>query len=269
MTKILKDNLPNKIEIKGTRFKDITNKIVGRLTVLYPCERKNNKIYWLCKCNCGNYTKVIANSLINKKTKSCGCYTKERMSNYQSENLNSLIGKTFGKLTVIEEDKIITTNSGRKIRTYKCLCDCGNITYSISNSLIGGYKKSCGCTTSYGNSLIEKLLNDNNILFKKEYSFEDLRGETQRNPLRFDFAILDKNNNLSYLIEYDGKQHFKINTKYSWNTEEHLNRVKKYDKFKNEYCIKNKIPLIRIPYTHLFFLKIDDLQLEKSDFIIK
>lgn len=28
---------------------------------------------WLCKCDCGNITKVLINNLLSKATQSCGC----------------------------------------------------------------------------------------------------------------------------------------------------------------------------------------------------
>jgi len=37
---------------------------------------------------------------------------------------------------------------------------------------------------------------------------------------------------------------------------------------KNQWCKENNIPLIRIPYTHLQDLCLEDLQLETSQFII-
>ena len=49
----------------------------------------------------------------------------------------------------------------------------------------------------------EKLLKENNILFKREYTFPDLFG-IGGGKLRFDFGILDNRGNLLYLIEYDG-----------------------------------------------------------------
>ena len=41
------------------------------------------------------------------------------------------------------------------------------------------------------------------------------------------------------------------------------------DEIKNNWCIKNNIPLIRIPYTHLNNIKIEDLLLETSQYIYK
>ena len=53
-----------------------------------------------------------------------------------------------------------------------------------------------------------------------------------------------------------------------WNNEEsHLKLVKR-DKYKNQWCKDNNIPLIRIPYTHLKDLCIEDLLLETSNYII-
>lgn len=45
------------IEIKtipGTRIIDLTGQKFNRLLVIEFFERKNNKTYWRCKCDCGN-----------------------------------------------------------------------------------------------------------------------------------------------------------------------------------------------------------------------
>lgn len=38
---------------------------------------------------------------------------------------------------------------------------------------------------------------------------------------------------------------------------------------KNQWCKDNNIPLIRIPYTHLDKLIIEDLKLETTTFLVK
>ena len=53
-----------------------------------------------------------------------------------------LIGQTFNHLTVIE---LSEKRGHSRSRLWKCRCDCGNITYTSSNKLISGGKKSCGC----------------------------------------------------------------------------------------------------------------------------
>lgn len=47
-----------------------------------------------------------------------------------------------------------------------------------------------------------------------------------------------------------------------------LEEQKEKDNYKNDWCKNNNIPLIRIPYTHLKDLCIEDLLLETSTFII-
>ena len=48
------------------------------------------------------------------------------------------------------------------------------------------------------------------------------------------------------LIEYDGRQHFESVD--IWGGEDALLKRKINDEIKNNYCIKNRIPLLRISY---------------------
>lgn len=57
-------------------------------------------------------------------------------------NKINMIGKKFGKLTVIEEQE---ERNKRKEIIYKCECECGNIVYVRGISLRNGSTKSCGC----------------------------------------------------------------------------------------------------------------------------
>jgi hypothetical protein len=52
----------------------LTGKKFGKLTAIKIVGRSNaGKMIWLCECECGNQTKVVSNSLVSGKTKSCGC----------------------------------------------------------------------------------------------------------------------------------------------------------------------------------------------------
>lgn len=59
-----------KMDISGQRF--------GRLTALYPTDRRDSHgvVYWVCRCDCGNQTEVPASNLVNGTCKSCGCLKK-------------------------------------------------------------------------------------------------------------------------------------------------------------------------------------------------
>ena len=55
---------------------------------------------------------------------------------------------------------------------------------------------------------LDKILRENQINFKREYTFSDLTGRNN-NKLRFDFAIFDSNGDIYSLIEIQGPQHYK------------------------------------------------------------
>lgn len=52
-----------------------------------------------------------------------------------------MIGKKFGRLTVLEE----LPERKHRNKVYKCQCECGNITNVIGTNLRSGKTKSCGC----------------------------------------------------------------------------------------------------------------------------
>ena len=64
--------------------------------------------------------------------------------------------------------------------------------------------------------------------------------------------IYNTNNEIFCLIEYDGIQHFNKYANYGKSTKQKL-KIYKYtktrDDIKDDYCRKNKIYLIHIPYT--------------------
>jgi len=57
---------------------DLTGHKFGRLTAIKFVKFSNNKTtYWLCECDCGNKKLIQYESLVTKKTVSCGCFRKE------------------------------------------------------------------------------------------------------------------------------------------------------------------------------------------------
>jgi hypothetical protein len=54
-----------------------------------------------------------------------------------------MVGRSFGKLTVVEE---VRKDNGRGTRLYfKCVCECGNKKEILAHSVKTGASKSCGC----------------------------------------------------------------------------------------------------------------------------
>lgn len=62
------------------KFKDITGQRFNRLIVERKTEkRRNGKIVWFCKCDCGGSIETTSDHL-GKHTNSCGCIRKEMLS---------------------------------------------------------------------------------------------------------------------------------------------------------------------------------------------
>lgn len=92
---------------------------------------------------------------------------------------------------------------------------------------------------------IEEILQNAGLNFEEEYSFKNLVSSSGR-PLRFDFAVFDDDNNLEFLIEYQGVQHYKPKSKFGG--ESGLRKQRFNDLQKREFCQKYGIKLIIIPY---------------------
>lgn len=244
-----KDKTPAPRKIKN----DLTDQRFGRLTVLYPTDKRTSDrcIIWHCKCDCGNETDVSSKSLKQGNTKSCGCLNTETRAALGRSHKKDLTGQVFGKLTVLEDSGQRQDNN----ILWKCQCECGNQPLIKGTALLHGVK-SCGCLKSKGEARIAELLSENNISFETQKTFDDCLFPDTNYHAYFDFWVDNK-----YLIEYDGIQHFKPsdNSK-SWNTEQNMIETKKRDEFKNEWCKKKGISLIRIPYTKLKNLTIEDLK---------
>lgn len=220
---------------------DMTNQKYGRLTVLYrdkeaEATRKDRHAMWRCRCECGKEVSVVGKDLRQGKTLSCGCLKKERTS---QANGNNLIGRTYGKLTVIKQ----LPSKNHRTR-WLCQCECGNTREVSARELQIGDTNSCGCLFSKGEALVAKLLSEANIPYKTEYIFSDYTAA------RFDFALFG-DEGIICIIEYDGPQHFeKTANSGGWNTPERFyNITQPKDLEKNEYCKNKGIPLLRIPYT--------------------
>ena len=241
-------------------MENLVGKRFGKLIVIKQdlSMHKNRRRYWICQCDCGNISSPIdTSSLKNGNTKSCGCLKRiagtENLS--KVDNTDNLIGRRFGKLTVIRKDDSCH-NDG--FAYWICQCDCGNLSKPIrGQSLKDGYTKSCGCIKSLGNTVIKNILLKLNISFCEEYSFEDLYGNNR--PLRFDFAILDESGEIKYLIEYQGQQHYEPSSYFGG--QEQFQKQIKYDKMKEEYCLKNNLKLIIIPYV--------DFELLDEEYLLK
>ena len=77
----------------------------------------------------------------------------------------------------------------------------------------------------------------------REYTFNDCLHKIK---LRFDFAILNDEGEVEFLIEYDGKQHYEPIPFFGGEKEFIKRRLR--DKIKSSYCNEKNILLLRLPY---------------------
>lgn len=229
---------------------DLTNKEYEYYTVLCRNnEKKGKNVWWNCRCHCGKIFTATTTDINKQKQKSCGCMRAKLIG---EAHFQDLTGQIFGELKVIERD-LDHIQNGEKPRTYWwCECSCGNRISVDRTHLVSRGQSSCGCKQSIGELNIIKLLTDNNITFKSQYTCTDLQ-TVNNGYLRFDFAILDSDNKIIRLIEFDGPQHTNENNYFNDST------IIQRDEIKNNYARSNNIPLIRIPYYKRDCIVIEDL----------
>lgn len=246
----------------------------GRLTFIDELKRVDKQVtnfYYLCVCDCGNWT-ILTNRHFDAHTSiSCGCFRKEQSieicKKLGKSNFIDMTNQEFGDLIAMEQ----TPQRIHESIVWKCKCKkCEHEQYVNGYMLRSGKRFFCEwCNTdkSIGERKIKQLLINNDINFEVEKTFDTCRFKDSNYLARFDFYVDNK-----YLIEFDGIQHYKPERFSEQITEEkalvNLLINKQHDSFKNEWCLSHKIPLIRIPYTHIQDLTIDDLKPETSQWLV-
>lgn len=261
-----------KDEIELGRAKDLRNQQFGYLKALYRTTNIGKHTAWKCQCvRDGNLVSVRADHLTEGRVVSCGCYNSEIASkrmkqlNHKGKNMKDITGYQSGFLIALfPTDKRVTC--GPKYSKVIWQCECHNpahekpvLCYATSTDITTKNKMSCGCINSKGEIAIINLLTKNNIFYEKEKKFQNCKSE-KGYYYRFDFFVEN-----TYIIEFDGKQHF-FESSAGWN--EPLENIQKRDQEKTNWAKNNNIPIIRIPYYHLPDLCLEDLKLETSKFIV-
>lgn len=232
-------NVQTMIEKRPPVWVDITNKTFGALTAKYITNKRDGDgcAYWFCECNCGGSRLATYKDLKKGHIKYCPQCSKARQA------INH-IGEKYGKLTITKilfEENKRGSNGGLFCHVK---CDCGRERDIPLNFLLRkNGQQSCGlCECSKGELYIATVLENHDILFFSQYIFEDCINPETNTKLRFDFYLPDYNT----CIEYDGEQHF-FPIDY-FGGENGLKENQYRDNIKNNYCRKNNINLVRIPY---------------------
>ena len=128
-------------------FRDLTGQKFGKLVIIergkdytYSNETKKG-IRWKVKCEeCEEEYEISETSFLAKKNQNC---------DQHSHSYINLIGKRFGKLTVIgkDEEYYISPKHKNKYIRWICECDCGN-THSVMVGTLNA-KKATQCKECY------------------------------------------------------------------------------------------------------------------------
>lgn len=134
----------------GRKLNDLTGMNFGLLTVVgrgddYISPKGNRRPRWICKCECGGTTLAQSGTLLNGKTRSCGCLQKklarERRQKDGYKRAMDITGQRFGRLVALYPVRV-EKNVGY---LWLCKCDCGNDVLEPVKRLRTGNTNSCGC----------------------------------------------------------------------------------------------------------------------------
>jgi len=129
-------------EANRRKFKDITGQRFGKLTALFPTEkRREGNVVWKCRCDCGSFYEQSRRNLIRGYSWHCGC---EKRSGHHC-GYRDLTSQKFNRLTALYPTPK-RTGSGSVV--WHCICDCGKEADVSETALVHGGQISCGCRVS-------------------------------------------------------------------------------------------------------------------------
>lgn len=194
----------------------------------------------LCRCkHCGNEWWITPAKL--KAGRRCPECKKIRLRKLKQKS-NSIIQRELQENNPNVEIIGEYINSQSMIR---CRCKIHKIEWDSQTwNILHGLSGCPICNASMGENLVASILESLSIKYIRQHSFDDC---IYKQKLRFDFYLPDYN----ICIEYQGEQHyFPVNFKGKGNTDylsEYENNLIR-DNIKRDYCNKNNILLIEIPY---------------------
>ena len=197
----------------------------------YKCNR-NYKLKIKCK-NCGYVFDRFVQHFIESPNTCPNCRPKMRNLTISLDEAQKRIDNIYGEnyLTILEY------HGNNTLTSIKCN-KCNQIFSAVPTSL--WRHRLCGCpycekTKSLGECRIERYLRLHNIQFRTQERFLDCKDVL---CLPFDFYLPQ----LNVCIEFQGEQHYDC-TSLLWSE-----KLIKHDNIKREFCNKNNIQLIEIPW---------------------
>lgn len=198
---------------------------------------KHNNLKIQCG-SCGDVFMTSLSSIINAGGRCPNCAKKA-----SSDQRKTRIEEVEKRINSINNNKLLNPNDyvNANTKNLKVLCgSCGKKVFIVDMShYMGGQNRCSKCSgkTSSGEYLIKSYLDS---IGEKDYVCEKRFPNCKdKKTLPFDFYFPKRN----LIIEFDGMQHFKPTY-----GEDRFKYILKHDSIKNDYCEKNGINLVRIPY---------------------
>lgn len=242
-------------------YDKVFNYTNGEYELVEPFDKPSVLMY--LKHNlCGTIFKTRNGIFFNRGSRCPKCMHQQRIkSKYKTnekflEDFNEENKKRNFEYQVLEIYKGVDT----PIKFRHNVDTCSNEFYMKPTKFLNGHGCSKCNKPSKGESKIKFYLMQNNIHFKHQHGVD---GCFAKYRLSFDFAIFNNKEELCYLIEYQGKQHYcsvDFGGKGLEYAEEQFKKTIEYDRIKLDFCNKNNINLVHIPYWE--FKNIDSI-LEK------
>jgi len=209
----------------------------------------NEDILWICKYNPKHMWQAKIYNRTNGNTGCPYCSHNLPSEDYNLLLINPDLCKEWNHEKNIKNPDEYTPNSGERV-WWTCKEEgCNHEWFSKITHRNDG--SGCPeCLNGWGEKQLKVVLDKYNINSMQQFRFEDCR---DKYTLPFDVATFadEEKIQLRIIIEYDGEQHFKpvnfggVSQKI---VEEKFAKTKYHDLIKNNYCIRNNIPLLRIPY---------------------
>jgi hypothetical protein len=216
-------------KVHGNKYEyDKVNYVQARKPVIVTCPEH------------GDFPITPDNLLRNKGCKECGNIARAKSQSSNTEEFVSKSKQIHGNKYDYSKVEYINNTTPVEI-----ICPIHKSFFQSPQNHLAN--KGCAkCNESHGEKFVSNLLTSNKINFTTQHKFVDCTNKSKNGYCRklpFDFYIPE----LNTCIEYDGQQHFEPLNIFGGN--ETFENQKKRDKIKNQYCKKNGIKLIRIPYT--------------------
>lgn len=218
---------------------EITSKYDGKIILLSKYTGSHDPI----DCKCILHNTVWTTTATSLLTSSIGCPT--CVGEATGDRCRKSNEQFLQELSEVNPHIIPLENYVHDHHKIKCRCSIHNYEWYASPNKILRRKTGCPKCASYHNENgIDEILDNWGYKYTAQKRFKDCK---DKHTLPFDRYLDDFN----ILIEYDGEGHYipiRRGSMTEQDAEENLKITQYHDKIKNEYCKKNKIPLIRIPY---------------------